>query len=215
LAQIFPRWANRAPIVLVAIVAGGSFSAVLFVWYFFSPRFTDVGYQPRQPIPFSHKLHVGEMSMDCRYCHTSVEISPVASVPPTQTCMNCHRLVGQELASLALVRESELTDEPIHWIRVHDLPDYTYFDHSLHLRAGVGCVSCHGDVSMMEEIRQVEPLSMGWCIDCHQRPAPHLRPQDALLRAGPLPAAEQAPWAERRIDELSISPPIDCSGCHR
>ena len=153
--------------------------------------------------------------MDCRYCHTAVELSPVATLPPTQVCMNCHRLVGRRAESLALLRESDETGEPIHWIRVHDLPDYAYFDHSLHLRAGVGCVSCHGDVSSMEEIRQIEPLSMSWCLDCHRDPAPHLRERDSITSPAAPDPTEQPVFARRLIEELRIEPPTDCSGCHR
>lgn len=215
MAQIFPEWTNRIPLaaglggpaLLVLLVAG--------VWYYGSPRYTDVGYMPRQPVPFSHRLHAGELDLDCRYCHASVETSSVANVPPTGTCMNCHHVIARESPKLAAVRESAKTGTPIPWVRVHDLPDFSYFDHGAHVRAGVACASCHGRVDQMEEIRQVEPLSMSWCLDCHRNPAPHLRPPSEVTEMRWVPPADQLALAERAIRERGIRPPEDCSGCHR
>jgi hypothetical protein len=214
-AQIFPEKANRVPLLLVAavVVLGGL--AHLVIWYYFSPEYTDVGYSPEQPVPYSHALHVGELGLNCLYCHSQVERSPVASVPPTQVCMNCHSLVGRDLASLEPIRQSAATGEPMRWVRIHDLPEYSYFDHSRHVKAGVGCSSCHGDIASMEVVRQVEPLSMGWCLECHRDPAPHLRPFDQLTDTAWQPPEDQRVRGAAFMEERGIAPPVACTGCHR
>ena len=215
MAQLFPRWTNRLALIgaLVAPAFGGL--ALVGVWYYGSPRYTDVGYRPHQPVAYSHRLHVGELGLDCRYCHSSVESSPVANVPPTQVCMNCHQIVKNDSALLAPIRESSQTGRPMRWIRVHNLPDYAYFDHSVHVRAGVGCASCHGRVDQMEEVMQVEPLSMSWCLDCHRQPQDHLRPASEVTNMDWFPAENQAESAREIIAEKQLEPPVDCSGCHR
>lgn len=216
MAQLFPEWTNKIPlwgalgglVVPVLAVAG--------VWYYGSPEYTDVGYAPEQPIPYSHKLHVGEMGMDCRYCHSYVEVSSEANIPPTQTCMNCHKLVGKDLASLEPLRQSLAKNRPVEWVRVHHLGEYAYFSHQPHLRAGVGCVTCHGQVDQMEIVTQAEPLSMGWCLDCHRNPAPHLRPPDQVFNMRWTPPEDQLEVATAMIEEMSLNAPVtDCSGCHR
>ncbi len=215
MAQIFPEWANRipkaVPVVLLFIGAG----AAAFIWYFGSPWHTDVGYMPEQPVPYSHALHAGDLELDCRYCHTGVEVSAVAMVPPTQTCMNCHQLIKPSSEKLAPIRVSWETKRPMEWIKVHKVPDYAYFDHSAHIRAGVGCESCHGDVASMEVVKQTQPLSMGWCLACHKNPDPHLRPSDKITAMNWTPPADQAEFAARARNELRLDPPITCSGCHR
>lgn len=215
MAQIFPEKANRVPLYLLAGVALGGALVTFVVWYYFSPEYTDVGYRPVQPVAYSHELHVGELGLDCRYCHAGVEVSAVASVPPTQVCMNCHHLVGRDLASLEPVRRSAASGEPIRWVRVHDLPGFTYFDHSLHLRAGVGCSSCHGDVAAMEVVTQAASLSMAWCLDCHRDPGPHLRPYEELTNTAWTPPENQRELAAVFIEERGIAAREDCSACHR
>jgi hypothetical protein len=215
LAQIFPKWTNKLP---VAIGIGGVILAIVLVWgvwYYFSPKYTDVGYRPVQPVPYSHKLHAGDLGIDCRYCHTTVEVSAWANVPPTQTCMNCHKLILPESEKLLPVRESYATGRPIEWVRVHHIPDFAYFNHSAHLRAGVGCASCHGNIAQMEVVQQVQPLSMGWCLDCHRNPDMHLRPHDQITNMEWTPPEDQMSFAKRIKEELQIKPPVDCSGCHR
>jgi len=192
-----------------------SIGAVAFVWYFFSPWYTDVGYRPLQPVPYSHKLHADDLGLDCRYCHNTVELSPVANVPPTQTCMNCHKLILPDSDKLLPIRESWGKKEPMRWVRVHMLPGYAYFDHSAHLRAGVGCYSCHGNVAEMLVVEQKQPLSMSWCLDCHRNPDMHLRPHDELVNMRWTPPHDQLEFAKRIKKELDINPPTDCSGCHR
>jgi hypothetical protein len=215
LAQLFPKWTNQIPLVLG--LAGPVLGVVLVgaVWYYGSPRYTDVGYAPKQPVPYSHKLHVGQLGLDCRYCHASVEVSPVSNIPPTQVCMNCHHVVKKDSEWLAPIRESLATGRPMRWIRVHDLPEYAFFNHASHVRAGVGCVSCHGRIDTMEVVTQVEPLSMGWCLDCHRNPTPHLRPVEEVTNMEWFPPSDQAELAMQAMTDLSIAPPVDCSGCHR
>jgi hypothetical protein len=186
-----------------------------FFWYYGSPWYTDVGYRPTQPVRYSHKLHAGDLGMDCRYCHYNVEISPVANVPPTQVCMNCHQIIGTDNERLLPVRESWSSGIPIQWVRVHQIPDFAYFDHSAHLNAGVGCASCHGNVANMEVVELKKPLSMGWCLDCHRNPDMHLRPKSELTNMNWIPPADQAKLAEKTRAENKIAPPQDCSGCHR
>jgi hypothetical protein len=214
-AQIFPEWSNKIPplilIGLVLLVAGG----IGFFWYFGSPQYTDVGYQPVQPVPYSHKLHAGDLGLDCRYCHLGVEVSAFATVPPTQTCMNCHTLIKTDSEKLKIVQESWASGDPIGWIRIHDLPDYSYFNHSAHIHAGVGCASCHGNIAEMEEVIQVKPLSMGWCLDCHRAPELHLRPEQEITNMKWMPPENQIALAQKLMKERNIKPPVDCSGCHR
>lgn len=213
--QIFPESANKAPLYLVAAVGVLAVLAPLFIWYYFSPEYTDVGYRPIQPVPYSHKLHAGELEIDCRYCHSQVERSAVASLPPTQVCMNCHQLVKRDSPLLAVIRDSMASGQPVEWVRVHKVPEYAYFDHSLHLRAGVGCSSCHGDVRSMEVVTQMEPLSMSWCLDCHRNPDRHLRERDQVTDTTWTPPPNQAAFAAQVKEELQIAPPEDCSACHR
>ena len=190
-------------------------SIVSFFSWFGSPEFTDVGYRPDQPVNYSHKLHVGELGMDCRYCHTSVEKSQEANIPPTQTCMNCHEVVGVDNKELSLVRDSWENGNPIEWVRVHMLPDYAYFDHSIHITAGVGCASCHGRVDQMEKVMQVEPLSMSWCLDCHRNPENHIRPADQITNMDWEPSDNHHEIVSKYIKDRNISPPEDCTACHR
>lgn len=215
MAQIFPKWANQTPLALGAVAAGIGLMAIGLGWYYFSPEFTDVGYEPEQPVPYSHALHVGELGLDCRFCHASVERSAIASVPATEVCMNCHHIVKRDSPVLAAIRDSASSGSPMRWIRVHKVPEYAYFDHSAHLGAGVGCSSCHGPIHQMEVVRQVEPLSMAWCLDCHRNPDDHLRHVDEITDMDWLAPANQAELAAQFKAERNLAPPEDCSGCHR
>lgn len=242
MAQIFPRWTNAIPTYGVPAVLLGIVSVICIVWYWFSPKHTDVGYQPQQPIPYSHALHAGQNEMDCRYCHYNVERSAHAGVPPTQVCMNCHAQVKKDSPILEPLRKSWADGSPIRWVRIHKAPDYVYFNHSAHVavgvgenRAGIGCETCHGRVDLMAEhgVEQVQPLSMSWCLDCHDDPARFLRPPDQITKMG----WQQSPeWVDqaRRIAK-TLHPPgarkaahvknpdgttstyatAGCSGCHR
>jgi len=214
-AQIFPKWTNKTPLRILGGIAVGGLLVVAGAWYYFSPEYLEVGYMPRQPVPYSHKLHAGELGLDCRYCHSMVERSAIAGVPPTQTCMNCHQLVARDAETLEPIRESARTGERMRWIRVHDLPEYVYFDHSVHLAAGVGCSTCHGDIASMEEVVQVEPLSMRWCLECHRNPDPYLRPREELTNTTWEPPADQAQFAAQVRAAKGIAPSEDCGACHR
>jgi len=213
---VFPAWTNKIAVGVLAgvLILGGLLTFV--VWYYFSPKNTDVGYQPHQPVPYSHKLHAGDMGIDCRYCHVNVERSAHATVPPTQTCMNCHTQVRTESPKLAKVRESWATNKPVEWVKVHKIADYAYFDHSRHVNKGVGCVSCHGRIDQMEEVRQEKPLSMGWCLECHRDPAANIRPKELITKMDWTPPNGDAVATGRQlVEQYNIKPPTDCSGCHR
>ncbi|MBX3727949.1 MAG: cytochrome c3 family protein [Candidatus Sumerlaeia bacterium] len=175
----------------------------------------DVGYAPIQPVPFSHEVHAGQLGLDCRYCHSSVERSAHAGIPPTSTCMNCHASIGTTVETLDLVRTSFAEGTPIPWIKVHDLPDYAYFDHSAHVAAGVGCASCHGRVDQMGVVTQVQPLSMGWCLDCHRDPTPHLRPPEAVTRMDWVPTDGWMSLGSGQASHPGVFASTDCSTCHR
>jgi len=214
---VFPPWTNKLPPVSLVAVLGGLASVIAGIWFYFSPRNTDVGYSPNQPIPYSHKLHAGDMGMDCRYCHVNVERSWVASVPPTQVCMNCHTQVRKDSPKLAALRESWAKGTPIEWVRVHKSPDYVYFPHNRHVASGVGCVECHGRIDQMIKVRQEQPLSMGWCLECHRNPASHLRPVDKVTTMDwePPSGETRASFGEKIVQEKKIAPPTECSRCHR
>jgi hypothetical protein len=213
---LFPRWSNLLlPTIILAALTIPLY-AVFFVAYGFSPKTLEVGYQPKQPVPFSHALHAGELGMDCRYCHTSVEKAAHASVPPTQTCMNCHTQIRPQSPKLADVRESYETGLPVEWTRIHKLPDFAYFDHSAHVNRGIGCVSCHGRIDNMEVVYQKSPLSMGWCLECHRNPEINLRPTSEITNLAFDSLTDQtAADREALKKKYHISPSEDCSTCHR
>ncbi len=212
---VFPRWLNLLRPAIAVGGAGGAVYLAVLVTLGFSPKTVSVGYQPEQPVPYSHRLHVGELGMDCRYCHNTVERTARAAIPPTQTCMNCHSRVRTNSDKLTPVFESFATGKPVQWIRVHDLPDYVYFNHSIHVNRGVGCVSCHGRIDTMEEVRQEEALSMGWCLECHRAPEKHLRPPEMVTDMNWKPEKEQIELGRRLREERNINPPTDCITCHR
>jgi hypothetical protein len=214
---IFPRWLDS-----ILPIAGGVLLGIVpvylvaLLYYGGNPKTTDVGYAPVQPLPYSHALHAGELGIDCRYCHTTVDTAAHAAIPPTETCMNCHAAIYPESPLLLPVRESYATGMPVEWIKVHDLPDYVYFNHSAHVTRGVGCVECHGRVDKMDVVYQDQPLSMGWCLDCHREPEGRLRPQSEITNMtwAPDPAA-RADLGVRLRRENDIHPSEDCSTCHR
>lgn len=212
--QVFPKQANALPLLSLFGLAGGGIVSIFLVWYYFSPEYTDVGYAPDQPVPYSHVLHVGQLGIDCRYCHSNVEVSAHANVPATSTCMNCHSQIATESLKLLPVRESWATDEPVEWINVHMLPDYAHFSHAIHVTTGVGCETCHGRVDQMEVVQQVEPLSMGWCLECHRQPELYLRPPGETTTMG---YVQPSDFVERNLERIrteEILPPTNCSACH-
>lgn len=178
----FPRWANYVLPVLLVLGAMSVPFKMLMVGLIGAPTTLAVGYQPEQPIPYSHDLHVTQLGIDCRYCHNTVEDAAFAAIPPTSVCMNCHHGVRTDSIDLAPLRKSWATGEPVEWVKVHDLADYSYFNHSAHVNKGVSCWSCHGRVDRMDDkgVWQVKELSMGWCLSCHRDPAPNLRPLDQV-----------------------------------
>jgi hypothetical protein len=212
---VFPKWTNRLREAVAVAALGGVVYLVVIVAGVFSPQNSAIGYAPEQPVPYSHSLHVGELGIDCRYCHVTVETSARANVPPTATCMNCHKTVRTTSDKLAAVRKSAETGEPIHWTRVHDLPDFVYFNHAGHVQSGVGCVSCHGRVDRMEVVEQVAPLTMAWCLECHRNPDPNLRPREFVTAMDWVPDGDPAELGARLRAERKISPSVDCATCHR
>ncbi len=182
-----------------------------------SPMVTDQKAIVTQPVPFSHEHHVGQLGIDCRYCHTEVEKAWFAGMPPTETCMTCHSQIWTNAAMLAPVRESFANDKPIPWQRVYRLPDYVYFDHSIHVAKGVGCTTCHGAVNRMPLMYQDPPLTMGWCLDCHRDPAKHLRPQSQVFSLDWQPPPDQEEHGHELLADYGIKVDhlTDCSVCHR
>ncbi len=182
-----------------------------------SPYVTGQDVIRLQPVPFSHKHHFGELGIHCLNCHTSVEKSPFAGLPATHTCMSCHSQVWTNAAMLAPVRESLANNRPLRWNRVHVLPAYVYFDHSVHIAKGVGCSTCHGRVDQMALTSQAAPLTMQWCVDCHNNPAPNLRPHDQIFNMTWEPPADQDRAGGELMKASHIDPNrlIECSTCHR
>jgi hypothetical protein len=205
--QIFPRSLNKLPL-LVAVVANLALVGVVFVfWYWLSPKNLVMGYMPTQPVPYSHRLHVGQLGLDCRYCHANIERAAKAMIPPTQTCMGCHAIVKTDSAKLEPIRTSWQTGKAVEWVQVHRLPDHVFFDHSVHLHAGVGCISCHGRVDEEEVVKVQVPMSMGWCLECHRDPTPNLRPRSEITNMT---------WTnDGSFKPPAVNPPQNCSGCHR
>jgi hypothetical protein len=215
------RWARRPRIRLSVGLSGlllfTSLCAGAFAYYGTDANLA-VGYSPVQPVEFSHKIHAGDLGLDCRFCHFTAERSAFAALPSTEVCMKCHSKVRTDSVKLLAVRATFAENKPIQWVRVHNLPDYVYFDHSVHLSAGVGCSTCHGRIDQMQRVEQVQSLSMGWCVDCHRNPDPFLRSPADVTMMNWKPAAASfvetqasLPVAARR----HIEPPTHCSGCHR
>ncbi len=198
-----------AGVLLTVAVTGAA------VAYFLHPRQLDTGYMPVQPVPYSHKLHAGNLGLDCTYCHSTVTKANYAAIPATETCMNCHVRVREKSPKLQPVRTSYATGQPIPWVKVHRLPDYVYFNHQAHVGAGVSCVSCHGRVDQMDEVRQVQPLSMAWCLECHRNAAPNIRPVEYVTKLSWKPEGDAAVLGARLMREKGLKPPENCSACHR
>ncbi|MBM3726881.1 MAG: cytochrome c3 family protein [Acidobacteria bacterium] len=215
MSAIFPKSTDLyvrigGAVAVLAILGGvGSFA------YLSHPKVLETGYSPVQPVPYSHKLHAGNLGMDCRYCHSTVERAAFAAIPPAETCMNCHHKVKEKNPILQPVRDSFEKGVAMKWVKVHRLPDYVYFNHQAHVGAGVSCVSCHGRVDQMIEVKQVAPLSMAWCLECHRNPAANLRPAHLVTRLDWKPEGDPAEIGRRIIEEKHIKPPTNCSGCHR
>jgi hypothetical protein len=242
--QIFPRGANLVPLKILLVLGALATGAAAAVWYYWTPKYTKVGYQPAQPVPFSHKIHAGQLGLDCRYCHSFVETAAHSNIPTAQVCMNCHSQVQRENPVLEPVRRSFTTGEPVRWVQIHKTPDHAYFNHAVHINRGVSCVSCHGRVDQMDVVYQDQSLAMKWCLDCHRAPENHLRPLDKVTDLGWAPprnstalaqmlgvtvedlgikadkklsAAEaQKEMGEFFVHKRGVHPPdSNCFGCHR
>jgi hypothetical protein len=217
MSKIFPKSANALPlqIVIFLFVLGGVATAA--VTYYATPKYLRVGYQPVQPVPFDHALHAGQLGLDCRYCHTSVEKSAVSGIPPAQTCMNCHSIIKPTSPLLEPVRKSFETGEPVPWVKIHQAPDYVFFNHSVHVNRGVSCVECHGKVNEMNVVWHDKSHSMGFCLDCHRQPEQFVRrPENVFdLNSKRVVDAEGFEKAHALIKDWNVKPPQSCSGCHR
>lgn len=218
MAQIFLPRADtvfRALLVLALAVPAGSVAALFVLAR--SDYMTGRNRTPPQPVMFSHRHHVSEVGIDCRYCHAGVEDSAVAGIPPTETCMTCHSQLFTEADMLAPVRQSWTRGERLRWTRVNRLPDYVFFDHSVHLAGGVACTTCHGPVGEMRLTRQEAPLTMEWCLSCHRDPAPRLSPRSALFAPLPPTGGEPAETGHALLEDYGIDTRglTDCSACHR
>lgn len=168
-----------------------------------------------QPVPFSHEHHVKGLGIDCRYCHSTVEVSAFAGIPPTETCMTCHSQIWTNAEILEPVRSSYRTGTPLAWTRVHDLPGFVYFNHSIHVNKGMGCSTCHGQVNDMPLMWKTETLTMGWCLDCHRAPENNIRPRSEIYNMDYRKPANQAELGTRLIREYNVLKLTDCYTCHR
>ena len=216
MSQIFSKsanaWSKGSIFLVLAIVA--SAGALLPVLQR-SDFVTTANTFRDQPVQFSHQHHVGGIGIDCRYCHTSVEVSSSAGIPPTKTCINCHSQIWSTSPYLEPVRASFRDDKPLKWLRVHDLPDFVYFNHSIHVKKGVGCETCHGRVDKMPLMKQQNTLQMEWCVNCHRNPAQFVRPRSEVLTMGYVPAVAQEELGPKLVDEYKIQSLTNCSVCHR
>jgi hypothetical protein len=215
MAAIFPKSSDLILKIAGAVIGLGAVAGAAAYAYYTYPTVIDTGYQPVQPVPYSHKLHAGDMGMDCFYCHYTVYKAAFAAVPPTQVCMNCHTKVKDQSPRLELVRESFRTGQPIPWVQIHRLPDFVFFNHQAHVTAGVSCVSCHGRIDQMVEVRQEKPLNMAFCLECHRDPAPNIRPVELVTRLDWVPDRDPRGIGQEIVNQKHLSPPLNCSGCHR
>ncbi len=219
MSQVFPKSANawsKASIIALVFLLIAVGNIVLMIQR--SDFVTSANQFIEQPVQFSHQHHAGGIGIECRYCHTSVEVSPSAGIPPTKTCINCHSQIWNTSPYLEPVRASFRDDKPLNWVRVHDLPDFVYFNHSIHVRKGVGCETCHGRVDRMPLMIQKSSLQMEWCLDCHRDPAKYVRPRSEITTMGYVPAKAQADLGAELVREYKIADKerlTNCSVCHR
>jgi len=217
MAQVFRKRANAITTIVIVV----TFLLVSFLGLGFavvrSPYVTGVGVAPRQPVPFSHEHHVGGLGIDCRYCHTSVETSSFAGIPPTETCMTCHSQLWTHAKLLEPVRDSLSSGKPLRWLRVNDLPDFVYFNHSIHVNKGVGCVSCHGRIDRMPLTWQAKTLFMSWCLECHRAPERFVRPREHVFDMAWKPSEDQSALGPRLVEQyhIRVGKLTDCYVCHR
>jgi hypothetical protein len=232
MANIFPRWSNLLQLKIAVCVGAAAAGIALAFSYYATPKALVEGYEPSQPIFYSHKVHVDQLGMDCRYCHSFVDVSGAANVPSGNTCWNCHQHVLRDSPKLEPLRRAMDTTfagydgKPIEWVRVHRMPDYVYFDHSAHVNRGISCQSCHGDVNTMEVVYHEEPHSMAWCLDCHREPEKNLRPleevynldydaKDYIANHPELSVKTTEELGLKLKETFKVNPPTSCTTCHR
>ena len=242
MANFFPRWTNWLPlkIAICAIFLVCGLTAA--TWYYVTPKYTRIGYEPIQPISFSHALHVTQLGMDCRYCHSFVDVAAHSNLPNTQTCMACHSQVQKENSKLEPLRASWASGQPVQWVQIHRSPDYVFYNHAAHVNRGISCQSCHGQVNEMEVVRHDKAHSMAWCLECHRHPEKFLRPVEQVYnlnwkpedvkpaefvaKYGQPAEAEGEDWSKKEKltqeqigltlkEKWNIQPPLNCQGCHR
>lgn len=236
MANIFPRWTNILPLQIAICLGFVAFGVAAAVTYYATPKATRVGYQPDQPIPFDHALHAGQLGLDCRYCHSHVDVAGHSNIPGGNTCWNCHQHVQKDSDRLTPLHRAmnpdhpEYTGDPVRWVRVHRAPDYVQFDHSAHVNSGVSCVSCHGKVNEMRVVYHAESHSMSWCLDCHREPEKHLRPLEEVynmdydaveyLKANEVfdkdgeRITTQLEFGEFLREHWAVHPKTSCATCH-
>jgi len=228
MGNLFPRWSNLLPLEIGVFLGFVGMTVALGFAYWATPKATRVGYMPDQPVPFSHRLHAGQLGMDCRYCHSHVEESNHSNIPSARTCWNCHSQVKTDSPDLVAVREAVDTGKPIEWVQVHETPDYVYFNHSAHVNSGVSCVVCHDRVDEMEVVYHAKPHSMGWCLDCHRNPEDNLRPIEQVtnlawtVKDHPEVVIDGKPHKLTQQElglmlqkQWKLAPPETCGACHR
>ena len=217
MANFFPRWTNGLPLKVTACVGVVALASGAGAAYYFTQKYTRVGYRPVQPVSFSHAVHAGQLGMDCRYCHGFADVAAQANIPTTQSCMACHAQIRAASPKLEALWESGKTGRPVEWVRVHQVPDYASFNHAVHVRRGVGCSSCHGAVNEMEAVWQDQPMSMSWCLDCHRAPEDFLRPPSQVdnMKWKPDSNGSQHGMGRKFQAAWEVDPPVACGGCHR
>jgi hypothetical protein len=216
MAQTFSRNANVLFNVVIVGVALSAAGAIALLMGLERSRYaTDVGIAKVQPIQFSHEHHVSNLGIHCAYCHSNVEVSAHAGIPPTHTCMTCHSQIYVNTQMLAPVRESYKTGQSIQWNRVYDLPEFVYFNHSIHINKGIGCSSCHGRVDEMNLVYKVGSLQMQWCLDCHKNPQRHVRPRELVFQMDYEPPSNQEELGKKLMAEYKVQRLLDCYTCHR
>jgi hypothetical protein len=216
MTALFSPRSNRIFQLVVALLALGAVGSIAgLMLYARVPIGTGQQVQVGQPVQFDHRHHVKDDLIDCRYCHQTVDKAPSAGIPPTELCLNCHAQVWNKSPLLDLVRASWFANKPIEWVRVNKVPDFVFFNHSIHVAKGVGCVECHGRVDQMPAIEQFAPLNMGWCLDCHRNPYPHLRPPEEVTSMTWTPDRDPEVLGRELAKKNDVKPRTECWTCHR
>jgi hypothetical protein len=216
MSALFSKRSNAVLLGVLALLgagAAGTIGGLMLYWR--TPYGTGQHEPVEQPVQFDHRHHVQDDLIDCRYCHTSVDKAPSAGLPPTELCLSCHSQIWNKSPLLDQVRQSWFANKPIAWTRVHKLPDFVYFNHAIHVNKGVGCAECHGRVDQMAAIEQVQPLTMGFCLECHRNPQPRLRPLEEVANMRWQPPADRAALGAELAKKHDVKPKVNCTTCHR